>query len=62
MSYTINDESPCKGCTKSASGLNEIEELFGFRIMTNGNKIPQSYCKDCRTKKCSPNNIKCNKN
>ncbi len=40
MPYTINAECPCKGCTKSASGLNKIEELFGFRTMINGNKIP----------------------
>lgn len=29
----------------------KLDKLFGFRTMENGNKIPQSYCKVCRSKK-----------
>lgn len=31
-----------------AVGEDEIEELFGFRTMSGGNKRPQSWCKACR--------------
>ena len=58
MPYTINAQCPC--CTKNASGLDKVKELFGLRTMSDGKEIPQSYCKDCRSKKCSPNNKKCN--
>ncbi len=43
-------ECPC--CTKRADDLDKIEELFGFRNMDDGRRIPQSYCRDCRAAKC----------
>ena len=46
MPYEIKAE--CPRCGKKAKGLNEIEEKFGFRVMENGQKIPQSHCKQCR--------------
>jgi hypothetical protein len=57
MAYQIEAECPC--CLITANSLNEIENIFGFRTMQNQEKIPQSYCKSCRSKKCSPNNKKC---
>jgi len=58
MSYSLSAECPC--CNKIASNdLIKIEELFGFRLMSNKKKIPQSYCRICRSKKCSPNAKKC---
>lgn len=45
------DEIPKKECPKcedSAVGAKEIERVFGFRVSSNGKKIPQSYCKGCR--------------
>jgi len=57
MAYTIKAECPC--CTIKSNSLNEIEKVFGFRVMPNKEKIPQSYCKSCRSNKCSPNNKKC---
>ena len=58
MPYNLKEECPCCGKTVN-NDLNKIEELFGFRTMKNGNKIPQSYCKVCRSKQCSPTNKKC---
>jgi len=43
MSYNLNAECPC--CNKIAS--NDL------------NKILQSYCKVCRSKKCSPTDKRC---
>ena len=58
MPSTLNAKCPC--CGKEANGdLNKIEEIFGFRKMEDGKRIAQSYCKNCRSKKCSPNNKKC---
>ena len=50
MPYEIYAECPC--CGKSADGINEIEETFGFRTMTDDEKIPQSYCRACRSARC----------
>lgn len=50
MPYKIYAECPC--CKKRANGINEIEELFGFRTMANEKKIPQSYCRNCRSAHC----------
>lgn len=50
MPYEIN--TSCPYCGKTADGINEIEDPFGFRIMTNEEKIPQSYCRDCRSARC----------
>jgi hypothetical protein len=57
MPYEIKAECPC--CSIKAISLNEIERVFGFRVMENKEKIPQSYCKSCRSKKCTPHNKKC---
>ncbi|EIU7559075.1 MULTISPECIES: hemagglutinin [Providencia] len=59
MAYEIYAECPC--CEVTADSINEIEEVFGFRIVQNGEKIPQSYCKICRGLRCSPDNKKCQK-
>ena len=50
MPYTIRAECPC--CRKVATSKNEIERLFGWRTMENGEEIPQSYCRDCRGARC----------
>jgi len=58
MPYNLNAKCPC--CDETVNNdLNKIEKLFGFRTMENRNKIPQSYCKVCRSKKCSPTNKRC---
>ena len=39
MPYNLTAKCPC--CDKTVNNdLNKIEELFGFRTMENGNKIP----------------------
>jgi len=47
--YTIKAECPC--CGKTAYGIDEIEELFGWRI-PDEKTIPQSYCRKCRSARC----------
>lgn len=47
MAYII--ECECPKCHKTASGYDEITELFGWRV-NKGKTIPQSYCKECRAK------------
>ena len=42
----------CPCCEKFANGLDKIEELFGFRNMGDGRRIPQSYCRACRAAGC----------
>ena len=37
----------CPKCEKTANGDEQVEQLFGFRMM-NGKKIVQSQCKKCR--------------
>jgi len=37
----------CPKCEKIANGVEQVEELFGFRMM-NGKKTVQSQCKKCR--------------
>jgi hypothetical protein len=58
MGYKVSAQCPC--CKKTASrDLNKIEELFGFRTVQDERLIPQSYCRECRSKRCSPGNKKC---
>ncbi|HIF9180009.1 TPA: hemagglutinin [Photobacterium damselae] len=58
MPSELSAQCPC--CKKTAEGdLNQIEELFGFRNMTNGKKIAQSYCRVCRSKKCGSGQKNC---
>jgi hypothetical protein len=57
MPYEISAECPC--CVVTAHSINEIEEVFGFRKLPNGEKIPQSYCRTCRTLRCSPGDKRC---
>lgn len=59
MASTLSAQCPC--CQKTASGdLNEIENLFGFRNMSDtGKKIAQSYCRNCRTKRCGAGQKNC---
>ena len=58
MAYELYAKCPC--CGKEAKNdINEIERLFGFRTMANGRTIPQSYCRNCRSKRCEKNNPKC---
>ncbi len=44
---TTFEHTKCPKCGKEADGEQEIEKLFGFRIM-NGKKNVQSWCFDCR--------------
>jgi len=37
----------CPKCEKTANGVEQVEQLFGFRMM-NGKKVVQSQCKKCR--------------
>ena len=48
----------CPCCEREAYGNREIEELFGYRNMGDGRRIPQSYCRVCRSSKCSPGDPK----
>lgn len=55
MSYDLtpgNEEANCPCCKKTAKGIDEIEDLFGFRNMGDGRVIPQSYCRACRIAGC----------
>jgi hypothetical protein len=53
MPYRIEAECPC--CGKKKEGLNDVEKFFGFRKMENGEEIPQSYCRACRSAGCKKN-------
>lgn len=44
------DYAECPNCGKIAHGENEIEEEFGYRNMGDGRRIPQSWCRECRSK------------
>ncbi len=58
MPSELSAECPC--CGKKAEGnLNLIEDLFGFRNMSDGKKIAQSYCRVCRSKKCGKDQKNC---
>lgn len=56
MPYGVYAECPCCGIT--AKGEEEIEQEFGYRTMANGNVIPQSYCRLCRSAHCEAGNPK----
>ena len=45
-----NGWAECPHCGKRAEGVEQIEELFGFRNMGDGRNIPQSHCRECRIK------------
>lgn len=56
MNMTYQVEAVCPCCSVVAGGdLNKIEEVFGFRTVEGERLIPQSYCRRCRSLKCSPN-------
>lgn len=38
----------CSNCDKPAEGEKEVDELFGFRKMSDGKTRVQSWCKECR--------------
>lgn len=40
-------EAKCPHCGTHAKGLDEIEDRFGFRVLS-GKNVPQSWCRDCR--------------
>ena len=42
-------EAECPKCDKKAKNFEEIEKMFGWRV-PGGKKIPQSYCRACRSK------------
>jgi hypothetical protein len=46
------DYAKCPCCNKVAYGETEIEEQFGYRDMGDGQIIPQSYCRKCRSARC----------
>ena len=41
------ENAKCPNCLKKASGIEEVEKLFGF-IINEGIKMRQSWCKECR--------------
>lgn len=43
------EQAECPRCGKTANGRNAIERLFGYRTMPNGEIIPQSHCRECRS-------------
>jgi hypothetical protein len=47
MAYKI--EAECPNCGEKADGLDQIESLFGFRVVAE-KRIPQSWCRHCRKK------------
>ena len=49
MPYGNTEYAECPRCGKRALGESEIERLFGYRTMENGNVIPQSHCRECRS-------------
>ena len=57
MAYELKAECPCCGETVDHD-LAKIEELFGVRTMGDGRVIPQSYCRNCRSKGCEKDNPK----
>lgn len=50
MPYGEYAQCPC--CGKIAIGKDEIEKEFGYRVVSEGKVIPQSYCRDCRAAGC----------
>lgn len=44
----IFNHAVCPNCGKEAHTAAEVERLFGLRIMEDGTKRVQSWCKDCR--------------
>jgi len=60
MPYELSAKCPCRACNVEASkDYNKIDLLFGFRNMGDGRKIPQSYCRKCRSAGCTANSPKC---
>ena len=51
---------PCRGCGKVANDVEEVEKLFGLRVMGGGDTIVQSYCRNCRSLRCKASSPKCN--
>lgn len=47
MSNVVKAE--CPHCGKKANGKDEIDRLFGWRVV-NGKTVPQSWCYECRSK------------
>lgn len=41
-------ETECPKCEKTAKGHEEVDELFGFRTMSDGKTRVQSWCKECK--------------
>ncbi len=46
-------EASCPKCGKVADGYDEIESMFGFRLL-GGKNQPQSWCRECRGGKKAP--------
>lgn len=59
MPYELGAECPCCNAT-AGRDFNEIEDIFGFREMSDGRKIPQSYCRKCRSSGCTQYEQHCN--
>ena len=60
MSYVMYAKCPCRACINEASkDYNEIDTIFGWRNMGDGRKIPQSYCRKCRSIGCTADLPKC---
>ncbi len=42
-------QCPSPTCNTIAKTTQEVEAYFGYRVMTNGTKLAQSYCRKCRS-------------
>lgn len=45
----ITQKTKCPQCSIVAIGTNQIEKFFGHRKKKNGDKFPQSLCRECRS-------------
>lgn len=48
MPYKV--EAKCPKCGKKIKGKNFLERLFGWRNVGKEKIIPQSWCRECRSK------------
>jgi len=52
MPHSEYAQCPCCG-VEAEGDYNTIDGVFGWRNVNNGRRIPQSYCHDCRSARCS---------
>lgn len=49
--YEEIEYAVCPHCPSEAYGRSAIRSIFGYRMMANGEIIPQSWCRSCRKKR-----------